>query len=164
MRVLEAEMPEHVSVVRELFEEYAASLSIDLCFQGFAEELAGLPGKYAPPQGCLLLLEDGGLMGGCVALRPLGGHDCEMKRLYVRPACRGKGGGRLLAEAVVAAARHIGYQRMRLDTLASMTPAIALYESIGFHRTAPYYHNPSDSAVFLELDLQKTAARAARRP
>ena len=153
MRVLEAELPEHVSVVRELFEEYAASLSIDLCFQGFAEELAGLPGKYAPPQGCLLLLEDGGLMGGCVALRPLGGHDCEMKRLYVRPGCRGKGGGRLLAEAVVAAARRIGYQRMRLDTLASMTPAIALYESIGFHRTAPYYHNPSDSAVFLELEL-----------
>ena len=144
---------EHLGTVRELFGEYARSLEIDLCFQGFDDELAELPGRYAPPAGRLLLAVEGATPTGCVALRGIGDGTCEMKRLYVRPAFRRKGIGRLLAGRIIGDAREIGYQRMRLDTLSSMKGALALYQSLGFKRIEAYYHNPSAGAVFLELNL-----------
>lgn len=148
-----AHSSEHLATVRELFMEYANSLEVDLCFQNFNQELAQLPGNYAPPEGRLLLAAVGPTPAGCVALRKIADEICEMKRLYVRPAFRGKGLGRLLAQAIIQAARECGYQQMRLDSLSSMKEAIALYESLGFHRIPPYYDNPSTLAVFMELRL-----------
>jgi putative acetyltransferase len=148
-----AQSKAQLAVARELFTEYAASLEISLCFQNFEEELAGLPGKYAPPTGRLLLSYEASQATGCVALRPLSPGICEMKRLYVRPAWRGKGVGRELAVAVIRAASAIGYLAMRLDTLASLKPAIALYRALGFREIEPYYDNPSESVVFMELCL-----------
>src|SRR2546426_4834914 len=123
MEIVQALTPGHVAEARALFREYERSLGVDLCFQGFEQELAGLPGAYAPPRGRLLLSLDGAAPAGCVALRPLADAVCEMKRLYVRPAFRGRRAGRQLAEAVIAEARAIGYARMRLDTLPSMKEA-----------------------------------------
>ncbi|UCF66448.1 MAG: GNAT family N-acetyltransferase [Acidobacteriota bacterium] len=139
---------------RALFEEYAASLSFELDFQDFAEELAEFPGKYAPPEGRLLVARSGSDVAGCVALRKLDDRTCEMKRLYVRPAHRRQDVGRDLCEALIEAAREIGYERMRLDTVPSMTAARALYRSLGFEEIAPYCHNPIEGAVFMELDLR----------
>ena len=139
--------------IRELFTEYANALEIDLCFQGFGEELAALPGKYAPPDGRLFLAFDNEQPVGCIALRRINGSICEMKRLYVRPAFRGRGLGRRLANETILAAREIGYERMRLDTLGSMLPAISIYEALGFQRIPAYYDNPNGSAVFMELAL-----------
>jgi ribosomal protein S18 acetylase RimI-like enzyme len=144
---------EKLPIVRELFTEYANSIEVDLCFQGFSKELAELPGAYAPPQGRLFVAYAAGMPLGCVAIRKIGEGVCEMKRLYVRPSARRTGLGRQLTRLVIDAAKEIGYQKMRLDTLASMTPAIALYESLGFQRITPYYHNPSGCAVFMELRL-----------
>jgi ribosomal protein S18 acetylase RimI-like enzyme len=161
-RLQPADTPEGLATARELFQEYAAGLSVDLCFQGFAEELAGLPGRYSPPSGCLLLALAGDEPAGCVAMRPLAKTDCEMKRLYVRPAFRRQGLGRRLADAVIQFARAAGYFRMRLDTLSSMAEAMALYQALGFNRIPPYYHNPSEQAVFFELRLQPGAAESPR--
>lgn len=154
MQIIAAHQPAQLPAVSELFTEYANSIEIDLCFQSFDRELAELPGKYAPPEGRLLLAQDGAMAAGCVALRKLSNDICEMKRLYVRPAFRGRGLGRQIAERIISLAREVGYERMRLDTLSSMKPAIGLYESIGFERIAPYYDNPSSLAVFLELKLR----------
>jgi ribosomal protein S18 acetylase RimI-like enzyme len=142
---------EAISVVRELFLEYAGSLEISLCFQNFEEELAMLPGKYAPPTGRLFLAEDGQQPAGCIALRPLDKGACEMKRLFIRPKWRGMGLGRRMAKRLIDEAIGIGYRSMLLDTLDSMKPAIALYQSLGFRQIAPYYSNPSERAVFMEL-------------
>jgi len=142
-----------IAEARRLFKEYEASLDVDLRYQGFEQELAGLPGAYAPPRGRLLLAVDDSAPAGCVALRPLGADVGEMKRLYVRPAARGKRVGRLLAEAVIREARLIGYSRMRLDTLPSMKDALALYRALGFEEIAPYYASPVAGTRFMELAL-----------
>lgn len=162
MTILPATTARDLAVVRELFTEYAGSLEIDLCFQGFAAELASLPGKYAPAAGRLFLASESGQIAGCVALRPIADGICEMKRLYVRPAFRGCGIGAALAEAVITAAKEIGYTRMRLDTLSSMTLAIRVYEKLGFRRIDPYYENPSGLAVFFELALNPESSRQSR--
>jgi len=146
-----------LATVRALFLEYAASLEISLCFQNFEEELASLPGSYAAPSGRLLLALRDAQAVGCVALRPILDGVCEMKRLYVRPAWRHKGVGRTLASAILAAAVELGYKAMRLDTLASMKAAISLYRSLGFQTIPPYYDNPSDQAVFMEVALPTSA-------
>jgi ribosomal protein S18 acetylase RimI-like enzyme len=140
-------------LARQLFEEYAASLDIDLCFQNFDLELETLPGAYAPPDGTIVVAYAGGEPAGCAALRKIGGGVCEMKRLYVKPAHRGAGVGRALAEEIVARAREIGYSSMKLDTLESMTEANALYLSIGFRKCAPYCYNPCEHPVYMELPL-----------
>ena len=154
MRVIATHSAEHLAIARQLFEEYAAALGIDLCFQKFGAELANLPGEYAPPEGRLFLAQAEDGFAGCVALRKIADSICEMKRLYVRPKFRKRNGGRLLADAVVNAAREIGYESMRLDTLSSLTAAIALYRSLGFRSIPAYYANPNPEVVFMELKLR----------
>ena len=152
--VTEAVDSPDVQAARELFVEYAAALGIDLCFQGFEEELRSLPGKYAPPSGRILLARADNELAGCVALRYLDNGIGEMKRLYVRPGFRSLGLGRRLAEAVIAAARRIGYRALRLDTLASMTAARRLYRELGFRPIEPYGYHPVEGTQFLELTLE----------
>lgn len=153
MKIRRAETPEEIEEVRRLFGEYEDHLGVDLCFQNFEEELAGLPGKYGPPNGTLLIGFKEGEAAGCVALRELGPGLCEMKRLFVRPEYRGAGFGRLLALTAIDTARKLGYSVMRLDTLDKLKEAMRLYESLGFRRTEPYYENPLPGAVYWELDL-----------
>lgn len=136
-----------------LIREYAASLPFDLGFQGLEDELAALPGAYAPPRGCLLLACGRGRPAGCVALRPLDGKTAELKRLWVRPEARGTGAGRLLVGQAVERARMAGYARVRLDTVPGMEAAQALYRSFGFVEIAPYRPNPIPGATYLELSL-----------
>jgi putative acetyltransferase len=150
----QAESPDQISQARELFLEYAQSLGFSLCFQNFDKELAGLPGDYAPPAGRLLLAEYEGQLTGCVALHKLSDETCEMKRLYLRAAFRGKGLGRILAERIISEAREIGYQRMRLDTVGPvMKDAVAMYRKIGFVEIAPYCNNPMPGTLYMELNL-----------
>jgi GNAT superfamily N-acetyltransferase len=155
-----AQGPADYALARALFEEYAAWLNVDLCFQGFAEELATLPGAYAPPRGRLLLAGEPGCAFGCIALRPLdaapgnrGGASAipvgEVKRLYVQPAQRNGGWGVRLAEALIAEARAIGYRELKLDTLARMSAARKLYARLGFTECAPYYANPIEDVVYM---------------
>jgi ribosomal protein S18 acetylase RimI-like enzyme len=153
----QVEQAGEVAEARVLFEEYAASLGIDLCFQNFAKELAALPGDYAPASGRLYLAVENDEVAGCIALRKLGEGICEMKRLYVRPAFRGTGLGRKLTERIIADASAIGYASMRLDTLpGKMDQAIVLYRSLGFKSIPPYYDNPYDDVAFMELELGQT--------
>ena len=162
MKLIDACDSPSLVTIRTLFREYAAAIGIDLCFQNFEAELAALPGCYAPPAGCILLAESdpGREPAGCIALRPLDPGICEMKRLYVRPAYRGTGLGRTLAVALIERARQIGYATMRLDTLASMTSAQALYRTLGFRECPAYYANPLPGVVYMELALQPAPAAA----
>lgn len=154
LSMTQASSPAQIAQVRELFLEYAQSLGFSLCFQNFEQELAGLPGDYSPPEGRLLLAEYEGRVAGCVALHKLEPGICEMKRLYLRPAFRGKGLGRKLAEAILGEARSIGYQRLRLDTVEPvMKDAVALYRALGFREVAPYRANPMEGTLYLELSL-----------
>lgn len=152
-----ADFPRELEVVRELFREYAAGLGIDLCFQGFDDELAMLPGKYAAPGGRLLLATEADKVLGCVALRPVDAQTGEMKRLYVRPAARGRQLGRRLAERICDEARRAGYSRICLDTLASMDAALSLYGSMGFRPVDAYVFNPLPDVMYLGLSLRTPA-------
>jgi acetylglutamate kinase len=152
-QLIEATTSDRLDQVKQLFIEYAGWLGIDLSFQGFAEELARFPGGYARPHGCILLALEQGRPAGCVALHEFEAGICEMKRLYVRDAYRGKGIGRLLAQGIIAEARRIGYSRMRLDTIEQLHAANILYRSLGFRPCAPYRYNPIEGAVYMELNL-----------
>lgn len=153
MTLRQAQITKEVEEARELFREYQRSLGVDLCFQDFDREVAGLPGEYTPPSGRLLLCFLGDDLAGCIALRRIDPTTCEMKRLFVRPAFRGKHLGRKMAEAIILEARGIGYKLMKLDTLPMMTEAIQLYISLGFKTTEPYRLNPVPGALFMELKL-----------
>jgi len=152
-RIIPATAPGQIEQVRTLFREYADATGHGECFQGFAREVAELPSPYAPPSGHLLLAEVDSKPVGCVAMRKLGDGVCEMKRLYVRPEFRGHKLGRQLAEAVIAEARSVRYQAMRLDTLPSMAAARALYQTLGFRPIPRYNDNPSEGVIYLELRL-----------
>jgi ribosomal protein S18 acetylase RimI-like enzyme len=142
-----------IATARALFEEYQQSLGFSLCFQNFDAELAGLPGAYAPPEGRLLLAFADGAPAGCIAIRKIGEETCEMKRLWVKPAFRGTGLGRRLAEETLLEARKIGHRRIRLDTLPSMNAAQALYLSLGFADIPPYNDHPVEGTRFMEAIL-----------
>ncbi len=154
---IDSDADERIAATRSLFREYADSLGIDLCFQGFEEELRLLPGEYAAPRGALAVVLHNGSLAGCCALRALDNCDysnaCEMKRLYVRPAFRGMGVGRLLAESIFERAQVLGYDCILLDTLSDMEAARALYEDLGFQEVPPYYYNPIAGAHYLKADL-----------
>jgi putative acetyltransferase len=150
--------PAQIAQTRELFLEYAQSLGFSLDFQNFDNELAGLPGDYAPPAGRLLLAEYEGQLAGCAALHKIdsgaGSEVCEMKRLYLRSGFRGKGLGCALADRIIVEARAIGYRRMRLDTVEPvMKDAVAMYRRLGFQEIAPYCKNPMAGALYMELQL-----------
>lgn len=152
--ITEARSDGDIAHIRRLFRAYADWLNVDLCFQGFDEELASLPGKYAAPFGRLLLAKAGGEVAGCVAVRPLEGDICEMKRLWVEPGFSGQGIGRRLAEAIVEAARDLGYRTMRLDTMPERLKAAGhIYDTLGFKKIPDYYRNPLDGVVMYELGL-----------
>jgi ribosomal protein S18 acetylase RimI-like enzyme len=154
LQTLQVESSEQIAIVRELFLEYANSLGFSLCFQSFDQELASLPGPYAPPDGRLLLATGNGYPAGCVALHKLAAEICEMKRLYVRPQFRGKRLGRELAERVIAEARQIGYKYLRLDTVEPvMKTAVKMYRQLGFREIPPYCSNPITGALYMELQL-----------
>lgn len=157
MTLVTPSSPQELEAVREIFREYAESLGVDLCFQNFEDELAQLPGEYAPPRGQLILAMVDGAVAGCCALRPIDGTDypnaSEMKRLFVRKAFRGFGLGRELAEAILDAARQAGYGCVLLDTLDDMESARALYTDLGFEEIPPYYHNPIAGAHYLKVDI-----------
>ena len=151
------DLAHEITAVADIFREYALALGVDLCFQDFDAELANLPGDYGAPRGALLTALVDGLLAGCCALRPLDSADypnaCEMKRLYVRPAFRGLGLGRQLAEITLDCARAAGYNCILLDTLSEMETARSLYEDLGFEEIPPYYHNPIAGAHYLKAQL-----------
>jgi putative acetyltransferase len=153
--IRQAMTPDDIARARTLFVEYAQWLKVDLCFQGFAQELEALPGAYAPPRGRLLLAGTTGESFACIALRPLGAEGAgEVKRMYVQPARRGERWAYRLAETLIAEARAIGYRELKLDTLEWMAPARALYARLGFRDCAAYYDNPLDGVVYMSLALQ----------
>jgi GNAT superfamily N-acetyltransferase len=155
IELYQAKSDEDIKQVRELIEEYAAWLGVDLCFQGYAAELASLPGGYAPPYGRLFIAREGERIAGCIALRKIDSNTCEMKRLYVRDDFRGRGLAKRMVAELIEAAREIGYTRMRLDTLPRrMEPAQQLYRSFGFREMDPYYYNPIEGVLFMELELK----------
>ncbi len=154
IKIFQAENAEQIEQIRRLFREYEKWLNLDICFQGFEAEVANLPGKYAKPDGRLLLASVDNAIAGCIALRKLEENTCEMKRLYLRDEFRGAGLGVKLIEKVIEEARLIGYQKMRLDTLpGKMAQAVKIYESHGFRQVPAYYQNPYDETLYLELDL-----------
>jgi putative acetyltransferase len=155
INIVRAQSPHQIDEVRRLFREYEQFLGVDLCFQSFEEELAGLPGLYGPPDGMLLMAMDGRQPIGCVALRKVEDGVCEMKRLYLKAQYRGLGLGQRLAERIVSEAAALGYRVMRLDTLDRLKEAMGLYESLGFRRREPYYGNPLPGVVYWELDLDR---------
>jgi GNAT superfamily N-acetyltransferase len=158
LQIFQATSDDDIQQARGLFEEYASGLGISLCFQNFDQELKNLPGDYAPPDGRLLLATEDDQLAGCIALRKLERGVCEMKRLFLRPAYRGQGLGKVLVESIIDEARKLGYTHMRLDTLPGrMDKAIALYRSIGFVEIGPYCENPVEGAKFMELDLNRRA-------
>ena len=158
IQLVDADTPTRIEHIRVLFEEYARSLGFSLCFQEFDRELTGLPGDYAPPAGRLIVAYGDNKPAGCVALRPIKGSICEMKRLYVRPEFRHTGLGRQLAAGIIADARERGYTHMRLDTINTMTAALTLYRALGFVEIEPYYPDPLPGVVYLELDLGRESA------
>ncbi len=149
-----AQFPADGAAVLDIFTEYVISPSVSLDFQGNEAEFANLPGKYAQPAGAILLAWLGGSLVGCVAMRPVDAAICEMKRLYVRPAGRGLGLGRRLAEAIVSVARDAGYAEIRLDVLAEFDKARALYAALGFRPAKPVAYNPVPGTEFLGLPLR----------
>jgi ribosomal protein S18 acetylase RimI-like enzyme len=152
--ITQAETPEQIEQTRTLFREYEAWFGLNLCFQNFDEEVASLPGKYAKPEGRLLLALVDVDLAGCIALRKLEQGICEMKRLYVRDEFQGRGIGNALIEKLIAEAGFTGYKKMRLDTYPpKMAKAVNLYGSHGFRQIEPYYHNPYGEALFMELEL-----------
>ncbi|CAG1014184.1 amino-acid N-acetyltransferase [Burkholderiaceae bacterium] len=163
IRLVTPDTPELLAATREVFREYAQSLDVDLCFQNFEAELATLPGEYAQPSGCLLLAFVDSALAGCGALRGMTDGDyanaCEMKRLYVRPAFRRFGLGRVLAEALLDEAQRLGYSDVLLDTLDDMEAARSLYASLGFEEIPPYYYNPIPGAHYLKATLGVTPSQ-----
>jgi GNAT superfamily N-acetyltransferase len=155
IKIIEANTTELIDQTKELVREYARSLEFDLDFQDFDQEMEDFPGQYASPGGCLYIALDATQAMGCVALRDLGKGICEMKRLFVKPLFRGQKVGRLLAEAIIKAARDMGYDYMRLDTVPSMKQANMLYAALGFKQIPPYRFNPIEGAAFFELNLRK---------
>jgi ribosomal protein S18 acetylase RimI-like enzyme len=154
LKIINADTDTDLAKARKLFREYKTSMRLDLCFQGFEEELRDLPGKYVPPSGRLLLAYQDGVLAGCVVLRKLEDGICEMKRLFVRDEFRGQKIGISLIEHIIAEARSIGYAKMRLDTHPpKMGKAVRLYESLGFSPISPYYDNPNDHVLFMEKVL-----------
>ena len=157
IRLIAVQTDQHIENVRTLFKEYAASLTVDLCFQNFEQELRMLPGEYSAPRGSLILIQVGDIPAGCCAMRPLDTVDypnaCEMKRLFVRPPFRGMRLGRMLAESILDLARMADYDCILLDTLSDMESARALYEELGFEEVPPYYFNPIAGAHYLKTDL-----------
>jgi ribosomal protein S18 acetylase RimI-like enzyme len=154
LKIIHARSGGELADVRSLFREYEAFLQVDLSFQAFEAELTGLPGRYASPEGALLLAMRGGYAVGCVAMRRQMPGTCEMKRLFVRPAYRKQGIGRILATAIIHEARKAGYERMVLDTLDHLGEAMGLYESLGFQRCLPYYENPLPGAIYWKRHLK----------
>jgi ribosomal protein S18 acetylase RimI-like enzyme len=155
-RLIEVTTTRDIQVIRELFDEYAVSIGIDLTFQNFAQELIHIADIYLPPEGALLLAKQDGIPAGCVGLRKIDDRRCEMKRLYVRPKFRGKGLGKALCRRIILKGRLLGYREMLLDTLSTMVDAQALYRAHGFRETVPYYHNPLPEAQYMQLILDES--------
>jgi putative acetyltransferase len=153
--IIEAYSPQEIEAAGNLFLEYQKWLNIPLCFQGFEEEIAGLPGKYAPPEGRLYLIKLGNNYIGCIGLRKISEGICEMKRLYVKPEHQGHGLGKKLVELIVDEAKKSGYNKMRLDTIKEKMPnAVDIYEKHGFKKIDAYYDNPNPHTLYMELNLQ----------
>jgi len=155
-QLVEVTKPQDIQTVRELFDEYAVSIGIDLTFQNFEQELNHIADIYMPPEGALFLAKQDGMQAGCVGLRKIDSQRCEMKRLYVRQRFRGKGFGNALCREIILKGRKLGYKEMLLDTLSTMVEAQTLYRVHGFIETVPYYHNPLPEAQYMLLTLDET--------